>query len=384
LQKASKAILFILLISALSGTSSSLFLYALKAATQLREGHLYLIGLLPLFAVVQLHFNVDWASRWNLSVPDVLKNSSIGHRVHEALSALYILISSVGTHLFGGSAGREGVGLIMSASLIDRFSEYFSSLLHRSVIIKCAIAAGFSSMFGTPIAGAIFAVELLGFGYKEFLFCLASSFGSTYVTHLLHAPHTTYIVQNPVWNVSLIIPLLMIALVSGLGARLFYYGLALMSLTAQKVLKNRYLLAFLSTLLVIAIAYFGNQFHLLGIGVSHIQLTMSEAVPVSDGLLKILLTVLTIGVGLKGGEVTPLFFIGACLSNALGAHFGFQPLSVWSALGFVSVFSAATSTPIASSFVALELFGPQYLPLALVTCFLSKLLMYKKTIYRTH
>ena len=384
MQKASKALLFILLISALSGISSSLFLYALKAVTHFREAHLYLIAFLPLFAVLQLHFNLDWASRWNLSVPDILKNSTAAHRIHEAMSALFILVSSVGTHLFGGSAGREGVGLIMSASLIDRFCEYFSSLLNRSVIIKCAIAAGFSSMFGTPMAGAIFAVELLGFGYKSFLFCLASSFGSSYVTHLLHAPHTTYVVQSPLWNFNLVIPLLVIALVSGIGARVFYYGMALMSLAALKVVKNKFLLAFVSTVFVIAIAYFGNQFHLLGIGVSHIQLTMSEAVPLSDGLLKILLTVLTIGVGLKGGEVTPLFFIGACLSNSIGAHLGFQPLSVWSGLGFVSVFAAATNTPLASSFVALELFGPQYLPLALITCFLSKLIMAKKSIYRTH
>lgn len=368
----------------LSGLSSTLFLYSLKWVTQIREEHLFLLFFLPLFAVMQLHFNIDWASKWNLSVPDVLKSSSAVKKVHEMHSAFFILVSSLGTHLFGGSAGREGVGLIMSASLIDRFTNYFSSLINRSVIIKCAIAAGFSSMFGTPLAGAVFALELLGFGIKEFLFCLASSYGSVLVTHLLRAPHTSYNVQLPHWDSTLIIPLILISLVSGLGARAFYYGLAIMSLTAQKIMKNRYLLTFLSTVLVVLIAYFGNQFHLLGIGVSHIQLSMNESVPISDGLLKILLTVLTIGVGLKGGEVTPLFFIGACLSNSLGSHFGLQPLSVWSALGFVSVFSAATATPLASSLVALELFGPQYFPLALVTCFLSGILMRRKTIYRTH
>lgn len=366
-------------ISLLAGASCSLFLWLLSMVTELRINWPILIFFLPVFALIQTFINTRFDAI-NLSVPQILRSVKFDKKEFDFRSSLFILFSSLGTHLFGGSAGREGVGLIMASSLTDHFSNknlYYS----RRSVLKASLAAGFSAMFATPLAGIFFAFEMTKFEKRDIPLCALSSFGALFVTYILKAPHTHYFLGeiNFSWNWILIV--LIVGIACGLGAMLFYYGLAIISFINNRIIKNRFLMAFLSTALVSIIALALEQEQVLGIGIEEIQKSMISSVSGLDWILKLLLTVLTIGVGLKGGEVTPLFFMGATLSNFLGQNLGLDQISIWSALGFVTFFSAAASSPLTAGFIALELFSYKLFFPAILSSYLACFIMNKRSIY---
>ncbi|GAB4021998.1 MAG: voltage-gated chloride channel family protein [Bdellovibrio sp.] len=366
-------------ISLLAGASCSLFLWLLSIVTEFRINWPFLIFCLPLFSLIQTYLNARFDAI-NISVPQILKSLNSEEREYNLKASLFILFSSLGTHLFGGSAGREGVGLIMASSLTDHFSNKNLNYSRHS-ILKASLAAGFSAMFATPLAGILFAFEMTKFEKRDIPLCALSSFGALFVTYILKAPHTKYFLAeiNVSWNWILIV--LIVGVSCGLGAMLFYYGLGTISFISNRIIKNRFLMAFLSTALVSFIALTFKQEQVLGIGIEEIQKSMTSSVSGTDWILKLVLTVLTIGVGLKGGEVTPLFFMGATLSNFLAQNLGLDHVSLWSALGFVTFFSAAASSPLTAGFIALELFSYKLFFPAILSSYLACFIMNKRSIY---
>lgn len=370
----------VILISIISGLSSSLFLWGLVYVTQKRVEWPYIIILLPLFSIIQNWCNHKFQSI-NISVPDVLKSTEAFKQRLNPLGSIFVFVSSLGTHLFGGSAGREGVGLIMSSTIADGWLKKFT-MYERSSIIRAALAAGFSSMFSTPLAGVVFAFEITEFKKKDLFLLLYSSLGATFVTHLLKAPHTFYKVSEVYYDFKLLRIVMILGFIIPLACYLFYYLLAAISYVGNKFSNYKFLIAMLSTSLIVLIVYQFKLTHLQGIGIDHIQKSFEISISQNDWWLKILLTILTIGVGLKGGEVTPLFFIGATTANAIGQNFIGEPLSLWTSVGFVVMFATMYRAPLTSVFIATELFSP-WLALPIYLSTLVSLMLYRKrSLYR--
>lgn len=380
--------LFILapLIGLISGLCSSAFLYALNWVTQFRIDHSYLVMSLPLFGLVMGWVIKSLPHHVNQGVPYILEELDNEKAEVSIWMTPFIFITSLGTHLFGGSAGREGVGVIMGASsahIFPKLSDKFKDL--RSYLIYCGGAAGFSSIFGTPLAAIVFAFELYGFRHKKraplFLATVLSSFTGYLVTHFLGPAHFHFQIKIE-WRMELIIYVLLIGSVSGLAGQAFYWGMKGYTHLISKYLPHLFPKLFFGSLFIVLLVYFTNGYSYVGIGSDIIAQSFVNPMQYQDFLMKFLLTIMTLSIGYKGGEVTPLFFMGATLSNFILHCLGYHDYALSAGLGMVSLFGAVSGTPLASAAMGLELFGYQASLLCFFTCLVARIFMMKKTIYR--
>ncbi|MES3032894.1 MAG: chloride channel protein [Gemmatimonadota bacterium] len=378
------------LLALVTGSAVALFLAALDAVTALRFSVPALLWCLPLggAAVAAAYARAGrGVERGNNLVIDAIHAAD--GRV-SALLAPLVLVGTLVTHLFGGSAGREGTAVQMGgsfASAIDRHLltrwRAFTPLsaTDRGVFLQAGVAAGFSAVFGTPWAGAIFALEVLRVGrlaHGALVPCLMAAVMADQVTLAWGIRHTPYpaITSGSEW---LALPLLLqvvgAAMCFGLASRLFATGTHALSLAFTRSIARPWLRPVLGGVMVIALTQLLGTRDYLGLGLSSPEpgaVTILSSF--SDGgadrwswLLKGVYTAVTIGSGFKGGEVTPLFFIGATLGNTLAVLMQ-APVPLLAALGFVAVFAGATNTPIACTIMALELFGVRAAPYFAVAC----------------
>lgn len=272
-----------------------------------------------------------------------------------------VYIGTILTHFFGGSAGREGTAVQISTAIADQLSSILKlSLQERKTILIIGISGGFASVFGTPLTGAIFALEVLYFSKISFKSCIPSFF-TAYIAYftveLLHVSHTIY-PKPEIPEISLqILPwLILVGILCGLTAGLFSKTVHFFYSKAKKLIPYPPLRPFFGGLIFAAVIFFTKGYNYLGLGIP----TIVESFTITqDGevfLLKILATTFILGTGFKGGEVTPLFFIGATLGSALSV-FVPLPIALLAAMGFVAVFSGATHTPLACTIMGMELFG---------------------------
>lgn len=369
----------------LAGSASAFFLHALDWVTETRNQHPGLIFGLPLAGLLigLLYYYVGKeASAGNKGI---VKEFYKPEKPVSWLMAPLVLLGTLLTHLVGGSAGREGTALQMAASLADRLSGPFKlSIIERRLILSMAISAGFGSVFGTPWAGAVFALELLLFKPFRPVYLVPvfiSSFWADWVCAFLGPAHAVYE-----------IPFLPEISLLHLG----YAALAGMAfgITAYLYLKSHYLFEWLfkkgiswpplrpmigGIILLLLFLFFPLQQY-MGLGIPFIQ---DSFVFRADGyafLIKLLLTAFTLAAGFKGGEVTPLFFIGAALGNFL-SFFVPLPLSLMAGMGFVAVFSSAAHTPLAGVLLGMELFGWQVWPFMLVSGVFAWLFSGRESLY---
>lgn len=379
-------LLLIFAISVSIGSLSAMFLYALDKVTLLREAHLRIIYILPfagMFIVWWYHRHGENAQKGNNLLLEEYyypTSSSIPWKM-----APMVIFATLITHLFGGSAGREGTAVQYGGTVAARFSAFFPlGKQARRILLLCGIAAGFSSLFGTPWAGAIFAIEMVQLGkirWRGVLPIFVTALVSNGVCNLYGDFHTHYppIDELPSLSFSTISYLLLVGTLFGLAAILFRYTTEVFSTQFEKI-KQPLLRPFIGGLLVIFVIYLLQTTKHIGLGIPTIIDAFQQPLPPTDFLIKIGLTALTLSAGFKGGEVTPLFFIGATLGNAL-APFVPLPLALLAAAGFVSVFAGCTKTPIACTVMAMELFGWQYGIFFLITCFISFVVSGKRGIY---
>ena len=344
-------------------------------------------------------------------------NNLIVDQIHEpgggvpSRMAPLVLIGTVVTHLFGGSAGREGTAIQMGgsiASTVCRWLKIPSDDVR--TILMVGVAAGFGSVFGTPLTGAIFAVEVLALGrmsYEALVPCLIGSIVGDATTRACGIAHTQYHVAVFA-NVGLLtsVPQLSWILLGKVGIASIGFGLASvlfaeLSHSLTRIFKWAVPWSILRPVvggaIVIAMVYLLGTRDYLGIGVTTDPHTPGGVSIVScfnpggahalSWWWKILFTAITLGSGFKGGEVTPLFFVGAALGNTLAGLLG-APVDLFAALGFVAVFAGATNTPLACTIMAVELFGRQagllgsgFVVYSAVACFISYLLSGHSGIY---
>lgn len=356
-----RGLLLAVAVALLAGSASALFLHALDWATETRLARPWLLAGLPLAG-----FAVGWAYL-KLGGRSDGGNNLLIDEIHQPRQALplrmapLVLLATVISHLFGASVGREGTAVQMGGALADQLARAFKlAREERPVLLMCGIAAGFGSVFGTPLAGAVFALEVLAVGrlhHAVLLPCLVAALLADRVALLWGVTHSHYAVA-PFGQLSLLQlgTLLLAGGLFGLTARLF--AGASHALAAQ--FKRRIAWAPLRPLLggcvIAALAWSLGAERYLGLGLPVIQQSFEQPLPAWDFAGKLAFTVASIGSGFKGGEVTPLFFIGATLGNALAPLLQL-PLDLLAAVGLVAVFAGAANTPLACTLMAVELFG---------------------------
>ena len=364
----------------LAGTASALLLVSLAWATGTREAHPWLIALLPLagFGVgwLYLRFGDSVAKGNNLILDEihaeVAADDTSPARVIPVRMTPLILAGTFLTHLFGGSAGREGTALQTGASLADQLARPFGlSQAARRTLLMAGISAGFSSVFGTPLAGAVFGIEVVAVGtleWRAFVPCLVAAFIGDWTTRAWHVHHTLYRVQpfatltlrSALWTV-------VAGLACGLVALLFARLTHALSSLFERVIAWPPFRPLAGGAIVAAAVFALHTTRYIGLGIPTILAAFNGPQPPWEWALKLVFTAVTLGAAFKGGEVTPLFFIGATFGNAL-AYLLPLPSSLLAGLGFAAVFAGAANTPIASTLMACELFGWHIGPYAAVAC----------------
>lgn len=355
-----KWILICVLIGVFSGSASAFFLVSLEFVTQFRIHHDWIIWLLPFGGLLVGLSYYYWGESVVKGNNLLLEEYENPQKVIPFKMAPLVLFGTLITHLFGGSAGREGTAVQMGGAIADQFTKIFKlDNSERKILIILGISAGFASVFGTPLAGAIFALEVLYFSkinFKSIVLSFLVAYAAYFTVEFWQVKHTHYSISEiPQISINTLIYTGIIGVLSGFAALLFSRSTHFWGSLFSKIKYPPFRPFIGGIILAIAIAGFGfTKFS--GLGVPVIVGSFSNQSEWYDFLLKILFTGFTLGAGFKGGEVTPLFFVGATLGSALSIIIP-MPIALLAGLGFVAVFSGATHTPIACTIMGMELFG---------------------------
>ncbi len=375
------------------GSIVALFLWLLTNSILFRFSHPYLLYFLPI-AGVAIHFIYKlWgksSERGNNLIMDEIHKPGGG--IPPQMGPL-VLITTVVTHLFGGSAGREGTAVQIGGSIAQLFAKWFK-LNEKEVktLLMAGIAAGFGAVFGTPLTGAIFAIEVIALGrlqYDAIIPCLVASILGDFTVNTWGVNHTLYhisfleskdfFLSNYLhWDLLLIIKIIAASVAFGLVSYLFASLVHNIKNIFSMLFKITWLIPFFGGIIIILLTFLVGKPDYLSLGVNAeypgaITITSAFTTGGADTLSwlwKTIFTTITLGTGFKGGEVTPLFYIGATLGNCL-AEFMNAPVSLFAALGFISVFAGATNTPLACTIMGVELFGGQYILFFAIACFVA-------------
>ncbi|MGK5051709.1 voltage-gated chloride channel family protein [Janthinobacterium sp. RB2P8] len=390
LQHLLKWLLLAFVVAVLAGSASAGFLFALDWATRTRLAHAWLTWLLPVagFAVgwLYLRYGSSVEGGANLLIDEIHDPK----KIIPLRMAPLVLGGTIISHLFGASVGREGTAVQMGGALADQLTRMFClNNEDRRIILMAGISAGFASVFGTPLAGAIFGLEVLAIGrlrYEAMLPCLAAAVIADQVGllwgQLLNIHHTHYAVPlTPAISAWTLGAMVIAGVLFGVTGKIFTQATHGLSGLMKRCISYAPLRPLAGGLVVaIAVWLLGTDKY-IGLGIPTIVDALKEPLPAWDFLGKLAFTIVSLGTGFKGGEVTPLFFIGATLGNALGPLLH-QPVTLLAAIGFVAVFAGAANTPIASTLMAMELFGAEIGVYAAIACVVAYLFSGHAGIYR--
>ena len=379
--KINSHILFILkwlaitiLVICLVGSATAWFLIALDYVTILRTDHIWVVNFLPLVGLgigfAYHYFGTDAKKGNNLILEtyhtaEINSNSSttnISSKPIPLLIAPLVFISTLLTHAAGGSAGREGTAVQMGGAIADQFTTIFKlTATERKTILIMGVSAGFAAVFGTPWAGAVFALEIMSFKkikFENIIPSFLAAFGAHYICLAWLVKHTIYSIDIiPSITINTMSWTMLAGLIFGLAALVFIYAGKIFEGLFLKI-KFEPMRPFVGGIIIALFIVLANSTKYIGLGIPSIVDAFISPAGNFDFALKILLTSITLSAGFKGGEVTPLFFIGATLGNVL-IWFIPLPMGLLAGMGFVAVFAGATHCVIASIIMGIELFGIQ-------------------------
>ncbi|MDP2269528.1 MAG: chloride channel protein [Archangium sp.] len=374
------------LVGVVCGIASAIFLLLLDVVTHVRVHDERFVSALPLaglvIGLVYERFGARIKAGNNLIIDTIHDD---GPELPLRMAPM-VLLGTVSAHLFGASVGREGTAVQMGASLADWISHRLRVGRElRLQLLAAGVAGGFGAVFGTPIAGTVFGLEFIVLGrlkYDALVPALVAAVVGDLTTRALGVTHASYPV---VPHVALSLPLLgkwaLFAIAVALVTVVFVELVHFLKKQGEKRVPSLPLRMFLGGLVVVGLWRLVGSSDYLGLGVPTILRAFeAPALPLSVFALKLVFTAICLGAGFPGGEVTPLFFVGAALGSALAALLGI-PIPLGAGVGMAAVFAAASNAPLALSIMAVELLGVGIFPHVVIVCVVAYLLTGHRGIY---
>ncbi|MBM3857526.1 MAG: voltage-gated chloride channel protein [Verrucomicrobia bacterium] len=383
------------------GSACAFFLWSLNVVTQCRFDHPWLLYFLPLaglaMGLIYHHIGKSAEGGNNLILEKI---HQMGGGVPRRMAPL-ILLATLVTHLFGGSVGREGTAVQMGGSIASTWGSLFRVKPEEMrILLLSGVAAGFGAVFGTPLAAAVFSLEVLMVGhlyYEALLPALAAAALGNFFCRAWGVKHMIYQLHEGIYQIAeggihfdflLLLKVAFIGIAAGLVGRLFVKTEHALRFCFKKITPYAPAWPLLGGTMIVALVLLLGTRSYIGLGEwspNPHDITIATLFhgvnPEHAWFWKLLFTVITLAAGFKGGEVTPLFFIGAALGNLLATLLG-GPSDLFTALGFVALFAGASNTPLACTIMGAELFGAGHLLEMAIVCFAAYFSSSRQGIYR--
>lgn len=387
--------IYSLLAGLLGGAIGASFIRFIQYVTTLRKENPWILFCMPFAGLLIVFLHIIYKERGNKGTNLVLESVTDGKPVDKPIAPL-IYICTILSHLVGASVGREGAALQIGGGLGD----YLGAKLHfdeksRKLAVMAGMSAVFAAVFGTPVAAAVFPIEVISVGIMHFsalVPCIFSSFIGYEFALFLGAGYEHFTVTGiPAFGLVPVLQLILLGILSGLVARIFCFTLHFSNQLYGRITKNPYLRILLASVIFIALTLPLRTDLYMGSGTELIELAIAgEQIPYAAFAFKILFTAIALGGKFKGGEIVPTLCIGACFGWLFGMLTGFSP-SLAAACGMAALFVGVTNCPIATLLISLEMLSTEAMPfysivIAVSYCFsgyaslyASQRIMYSKT-----
>lgn len=343
-----------------TGLAGTLFNKTISYVTDFRGSHDYIIWFLPVGGLlIVLLYKLSGAGE-DAGTNMVLTSVRDHEKVHPLLAPLIFIAASI-THLFGGSAGREGAALQLGGGIGFQVGRLFRlDESDKATIVICGMAGLFSALFGTPITAVLFAMEVISVGvfyYSAFIPAIITSLSSYVITLKFGIKPERFELKGvPELTAMPIIKVIILASVTALLSSVFILCLEGSHKLLKKLFKNLYIRIFVGGAVIVALTFILGTRDYNGAGMNIVERALEgEAEPFAFAL-KLIFTCITIGAGFKGGEIVPTFFIGATFGCVFGDLIGLNP-AFGAAIGLVAMFCGVVNCPVASIILSIELFS---------------------------
>ncbi|RGM22197.1 chloride channel protein [Eubacterium sp. OM08-24] len=379
-----KVILVSLCCAVVMGIISFVFLKMLGLSSVFREFFPYCIWFLPLSGMLTAFVYKRYGGESSKGNNLIIQSANEGVKVPKRLAFLTFIFTLL-THLSGGSAGREGTAVQIGGTLTSNVADKLGFKNEdRKIIILSGLSAAFGSVFGTPLAGAFFGMEVCCIGQlsvSAVIPCFLSSYLANAVTLLLGATHEVHKISAiPSLDIKSVLVFISASILFGLIGKLFALGVKYLKLLYAKIFKNTVLSALIGSVIVVLLIVLLNLNEYEGLSTWQQTTAFEGNANWYDMPVKFILTTLTLGAGFQGGEVTPLFDIGASFGGWYANMFGIEP-SFLAAIGLICVFGSAANTPITTIMLGIELFGAEAVPYFVFASLISFIASGKSGIY---
>ncbi|MBD9048748.1 MAG: chloride channel protein [Ruminococcus sp.] len=366
------------------GIISFVFLKMLGLSSVFREFFPYCIWFLPLSGMLTAFVYKRYGGESSKGNNLIIQSANEGVKVPKRLAFLTFIFTLL-THFSGGSAGREGTAVQIGGTLTSNVADKLGfKNENRKIIILSGLSAAFGSVFGTPLAGAFFGMEVCCIGQlsvSAVIPCFLSSYLANAVTLLLGATHEVHKISAiPSLDIKSVLVFISASILFGLIGKLFALGVKYLKLLYAKIFKNTVLSALIGSVIVVLLIVLLNLNEYEGLSTWQQTTAFEGNANWYDMPVKFILTTLTLGAGFQGGEVTPLFDIGASFGGWYANMFGIEP-SFLAAIGLICVFGSAANTPITTIMLGIELFSAEAVPYFVFASLISFIASGKSGIY---
>lgn len=362
------------LVGAVGGAVGSVFHISIDYVSEMREHNSFLLYLLPIGGVIITAMYAVFGKKGKIDTNRVIASVRKNKEVPLVMVPL-IFVSTVITHMLGGSAGREGAALQIGGGIGYNLGKLLRlSEKHSHIIIMAGMSSVFAALFGTPITAAVFSLEVTSVGvlhYAGLFPCIISSVVAYRIALAFGVSPVRFDgVTFEAFSAPVALKVIVLALLCALLSIAFCVSIEKCEKWSHKLLKNKYLRAFVCGLIVLALTLALGTTDYNGAGMSVITRAISGSANYEAFILKIVFTAITISAGFKGGEIVPAFFVGSTFGCCMGALLGINP-GFAAALGFVALFCGVVNCPIASIILSLEVFSVEGILFFAIVCSVS-------------